>query len=162
MASQMTHRTTDNGNGTLTPEFFTRDYAPPRTWHSLAAQVCAALSALAGLWVAISPWFLTLQSPAVAGNARVDDLVVGLAVAAIGALGVSGYRGFFGLQTASLLLGCWVIVSPFILTAKYAITGSMYWSNSWAGAVIVVLAAASLAALRPAAELGSRTMVNRR
>jgi hypothetical protein len=38
----------------------------------------------------------------------------------------------------------WLIISPFILDARIVITASMYWSNIWAGAVVI---AASLAVL---------------
>jgi hypothetical protein len=105
------------------------------------------LAMLAGIWVAISPWFLVLQIPA-AGNAAALDLIVGLAVAALGLFAICGARGFMGLQAASFLLGIWLIIAPFILTARLGITASMYWSNVWAGGVIAVLSLASLATLR--------------
>ena len=69
------------------------------------AQVAAVLGALAGVWIAISPWFLTL------GRGTATDLIVGLVVAALGAFGIAGRRGFLGLQVGSLLLGIWSAVS---------------------------------------------------
>jgi hypothetical protein len=48
------------------------------------------------------------------------------------------------------LLGIWLIISPFILSAKFSIQAPMYWSNIWAGALITLLALAALAGLRPA------------
>ena len=117
---------------------------------ALTAQLGAMAVMLAGLWVAISPWFLTLQTPA-APNATVNDLIVGLAVVVIGMLTLAGTRSVMGLETASLLAGIWMIISPFILDAKFAITGSMYWSNIWSGAVVIVLALAVLLAARPRA-----------
>lgn len=112
-----------------------------------AVQFAAAVITLGGLWVAISPWFLALQMPP-GGNARANDLIVGLAVAAIGMLAISRLRGMAGLSTASLAAGIWLIISPFILTARFSITASMYWSNIWAGAVIIVASLAVLAAVR--------------
>jgi SPW repeat len=50
------------------------------------------------------------------------------------------------LQAAILLAGLWLIISPFILDAKVSITASMYWSNVWSGAIVIVIVAA-LAAL---------------
>jgi hypothetical protein len=41
-------------------------------------------------------------------------------------------------------------ISPFILDAKFPITAPMYWSNVWAGGVIIVLAVGALALGRPA------------
>jgi hypothetical protein len=67
----------------------------------LAAQLPAALGMLAGLWVAISPWFVTPRAPR-SGNATADDLIIGLAVAAIGLLAITGIRSMAGLQAARL------------------------------------------------------------
>lgn len=54
---------------------------------------------LAGLWVAISPWFLTLQA-GVARNATTSDLITGLAVAILRLLALTAARGTAGLQAA--------------------------------------------------------------
>jgi hypothetical protein len=43
-----------------------------------------------------------------------------------------------------------VLISSFILDAKFPIAAPMYWSNSFSGGVLVVLAAAGLATLRRA------------
>ena len=150
MTSHMTQRTAANGAPMAAPRLFSTEYQAPATLRSLAAQVTAMLAMLAGLWVAISPWFLVLQVPS-AANAAVVDLIVGLAVAALGLFAICGARGFMGLQAASCLLGIWLIIAPFILAAKLGITAPMYWSNIWAGGIIAVLSLASLATLRRAA-----------
>ncbi|HWN61419.1 MAG TPA: SPW repeat protein [Streptosporangiaceae bacterium] len=112
-----------------------------------AAQAATALGMLTGLWVAISPWFITLQYAG--GNAAAVNLISGLAVAAVGAFALAGPRGFAGLQSGSALLGVWLIIAGPILNHKHPIADSMYWSNSWAGGVLIALAAASLAAIAP-------------
>jgi SPW repeat len=127
------------------------DYALPATVGSLGAQVSAALTMLAGLWVAISPWFLTLQSTG--NNANLVNLISGLAVAGVGAFALASPRGFAGLQLSSALLGVWLIVAGPILSQKFPIADPMFWSNSFAGGILIVLAAAGLAAValpRPA------------
>jgi hypothetical protein len=149
MSTHMTQRTAANGAAMTVPATFSTEYRAPATGRSLAAQVTAMLALVAGLWVAISPWFLVLQVPA-AGNAKAVNLIVGLAVAALGLLAISGARGFMGLQIASALLGIWLIIAPFILAAKFNIAAPMYWSNIWAGGIITVLSLASLATLRRA------------
>ena len=126
-------------------------YPPPATWRGVGAQAAAALGMLTGLWVAISPWFISLQYAG--GNATAVNPVSGLAVAAVGAFALAGPRGFAGLQSGSALLGVWLIIAGPILNHKHPIADSMYWSNSWAGGVLTALAAASLAAValrRPA------------
>ena len=116
-----------------------------------AAQAAAALGMLTGLWVAISPWFITLQYAG--GNAAAVNLISGLAVAGVGVFALASPRGFPGLQFANVLLGVWLIIAGPVLSQKHAIADSMYWSNSVAGAVLIAVAAAGLAAVamrRPA------------
>lgn len=132
------------GNGHAT----VADYAPESTaavaLRGSAAQIAATLVMLTGLWVAISPWFLTLQVPP-AANATVNDLIIGLAVAVFAMLAAGRPRSMPGLPAASLLAGIWLIISPFVLAAQFSVTASMYWSNIWAGAVVIVASLAVLA-----------------
>lgn len=148
MTSHMTRPAAVNGAAATAPAAFSAEYVVP-TRRNLSAQVTAMLGMLTGLWVAISPWFLTLQAGG-GRNATANDLITGLAVTAFGLLAIAGMRGFPGLEVGSGLLGIWLIISPFILDAKYAIQAPMYWSNIWSGGVIAVLALASLAGLRRA------------
>src|SRR3984893_18183626 len=115
-----------------------------------ATQLAVTAGLLAGPWGAISPWFLTLQARG--GNATANDLIIGLAVAALAVLAVvkaGGGRGMIRLQAASAVVGVWLIISPFTLAAKVPITAAMYWSNAWSGAVIIVLALGALTLGRP-------------
>jgi hypothetical protein len=126
------------------------EYALP-TMRGMGAQVAAALGLLTGVWVALSPLFLTLQSSGT--NATTVNLISGLAVAGVGAFALASPRGFPGLQLGSALLGVWLILAGPILNQKHPIADPMYWSNSWAGGVLIALAAVGLAAValrRPA------------
>jgi hypothetical protein len=127
------------------------DYRLPGTWQVITAQTSAALGMLAGLWAALSPWFITLQHGG-GGNARVTDVIAGLAATAVGGLALASPRGYAGLQLGSLLLGAWLIISPVVLDRTYPIAHPMYWSNSWAGGVLAALALVGLTAAsrRPA------------
>jgi hypothetical protein len=127
------------------------EYALPATLAGLSAQVLGTLGLLTGVWVALSPWFITLQYAG--SNATIVNLLSGLAVAGVGAFALASPRGFSGLQFANVLLGVWLIIAGPILSQKHPIADPMYWSNSWAGALLIVLAAAGLAAVavrRPA------------
>lgn len=146
MTSHMAQRTAANGTAMPVTGVFPAEYQAPATRRGLAAQMVAMLTVLAGVWVAISPWFLVLQVPT-AGNATAANLIAGLIVAALGLFAICGARGFTGLQAANSLLGIWLILTPFILAAKFNIAAPMYWSNIWAGGVITVLSLASLAML---------------
>ena len=77
------------------------DYALPVTVQGLGAQVSVALAMLTGLWVAISPWFITLQYTG--SNATTVNLISGLAVAAVGVFALASPRGF----ACSLAAPCW-------------------------------------------------------
>src|SRR5215475_14425884 len=123
----------------------TADYAVPAGLRGIGAQAVGVLGLLTGLWVALSPWFITLQYQG--GNATAVDLISGLAV---GAVALASSRGFSGLQLGSLLLGIWLIIAPPILDHTHPIAHAMYWSNSFSGGVLIALAAAGLgfAALR--------------
>jgi hypothetical protein len=120
------------------------EYALPATMRDMGAQVAAVLGLLTGLWVAVSPWFLTLQSAGT--NANTVNLISGLAVAGIGAFALASPRGFPGLQLGNALLGVWLIIAGPILSQKFPISDSMFWSNSLAGGLLIVLAATGLAA----------------
>ena len=124
------------------------EYLLPAAARGMAAQAAASLGILTGLWVALSPFFLVLQHGG--GNANIADLIAGVAVAGAGVVAVASRQGFGGLQFGSLILGVWVIISSFILDAKFTIATPMFWSNTVAGVVLVILAAAGLGALRRA------------
>jgi len=126
----------------------TADYAVPASLSGIGAQAVGGLGLLTGVWVALSPWFITLQYQG--GNATAVDLICGLAAAAAGAFALASPRGFSGLQLGSLLPGIWLIISPPILDHKHPIAHATYWSNSFSGGVLIALAAAGLgfAALR--------------
>jgi hypothetical protein len=125
------------------------EYLLPATRRAVGAQAAAAFGLLTGLWVALSPLFLTLQHGG-GINAAAADVIAGLVVAGIGTFALVSRRGFPGLQFTSLVLGVWVLISSFILDAKFSIAAPMYWSNTWSGVVLVILALAGLATLRPA------------
>ena len=151
MTTGISNRTISDGTaaGVARSDTHTREYAAPPTGRSAAAQVAAALSTLAGVWVAISPWFLTLGRRETA-----NDLIVGLVVAAFGMFGLAGVRGFTGLMAGSALAGIWLIISPFILAATFAVRAPMYWSNGFGGLAVLVFALAGLASLRRHATAG--------
>src|SRR5260370_10903311 len=81
------------------------EYLLPATMRGIAVQAVAALGVLTGLWIALSPSFLTLQHGG--GNAAVANLIAALAVAAAGAASLAAPRGFAALQFASTMLREW-------------------------------------------------------
>ena len=92
MNTPLTHRPDVNGASAEIPVSPSAagavdGYPLPATWLGVGAQAAAALAMLTGLWVAISPWFITLQYTG--GNATAVNLISGLAVVAIGAFALA-------------------------------------------------------------------------
>jgi hypothetical protein len=138
-------------DGGQAPASAQAEYGLPMTEGAVTAQMAAVLGVLTGLWVAVSPWFITLQQGGT--NANIVNLVSGLAVAGVGALALASPRAFASLQVGSALLGVWLIIAGPILSQKFTIADPMFWSNSIAGGVLIALAAAGVGALalrRPA------------
>ncbi|HUA41889.1 MAG TPA: SPW repeat protein [Streptosporangiaceae bacterium] len=145
MSTPLIRRPESNGASVQAAPVMTAEpaeYALPSV-RTMGAQASAVLGLLTGLWVALSPWFITLQQSGT--NANTVNLISGLAVAAVGAFALVSPRGFAGLQIGSALLGVWLIIAGPILSQKNPITDAMYWSNSWAGGVLIALAAIGLA-----------------
>ena len=114
MSSHMTEPVTSNGAATRqVMAVISDDYLAPASSRSVLAQVTGVLGMLAGLWVAISPWFLVLQHGG--NNAAASNLIVGVAIVALGLFAVSGSRGFLGLEVGSLIAGVWLIISPWVV-----------------------------------------------
>jgi hypothetical protein len=119
------------------------------TGRGITAQAAATFAILTGLWVAVSPVFVMLQHGG--SNANTANLIAGLAVAVLGATALVGRRAFGSLQAGILVLGVWVLISSFILDAKFPIAAPMFWSNSFSGGLLVALALGALATVRSAA-----------
>lgn len=95
--------------------------------------------ALAGVWAAISPWVLgfTATHPAL----TINNLVVGLVVAALG-LGVTGTaERSGGLSWIAIPLGVWLIVSMWLGALAFPTVG-VIWNNVITGAVTALFGAA--------------------
>jgi hypothetical protein len=154
MSTPLIRRPESNGASTqavMTATPGPAEYALPATARDIGAQASAVLALLTGVWVALSPWFLTLQNNGT--NANTVNLISGLAVAGLGAFALVSPRGFAGLQVGNVLLGAWLIIAGPILSQKFSIADPMFWSNSLAGGVLIAVAAVGLAAVamrRPA------------
>ena len=136
------HSEYDGGQATASAK---TEYGLPVTEGAITAQMAAVFGVLTGLWVAVSPWFITLQQGGT--NANTVNLVSGLAVAGVGALALASPRAFASLQVGSALLGVWLIIAGPILSQKFTIADPMFWSNSIAGGVLIALAVVGLGSL---------------
>ena len=121
------------------------EYVLPATGRGMSAQLSAVFGLLIGVWVALSPWFITLQNGGT--NANTVNLISGLAVAGVSVSALASPRAFASLQAGGALLGVWLIIAGPILSQKHSIADPMFWSNSWAGGALIALAAIAVASV---------------
>lgn len=100
------------------------------------AVLSEGLLVLAGAYTAISPWVIGFAAtqPAL----TVNNLILGLVVAAIG-LGITGTperRG--GISWTAAPIGAWLIAAEWVLH-RGMLTAGVFWSNIAVGAVTIVL-----------------------
>lgn len=92
------------------------------------------LSMVSGLWLIGSPVVLDFAAwPAVMGNA----LIVGLIVVALAWMRAAHPRRYVVLSWLNLLLGLWLMVSPFILAS--ALRAAPTWNALVLGGIIAAL-----------------------
>jgi hypothetical protein len=85
---------------------------------------------LLGIWVVISPFVLAIHSPKTAWS----NVATGAAVAILAILRSSMHRA--GWSWLNLILGTWLVVSPFVLLAG----GAAMWNNVVLGIIIAASA----------------------
>jgi SPW repeat len=106
-------------------------------------EMIEGLVMLTGLYTAISPWVVHFHGtrPSLA----VGNLVLGLAIAAIGLeLAMLTDRGA-GMSLMLVPIGVWLIISPWVATAGHSAPAGVIWNNVVVGAIACVLGVATAA-----------------
>jgi hypothetical protein len=111
------------------------DMSPPR--------LLTIIFFLSGGWLMASPYVLDF---AWEPSAWWNSLVIGAALIVVAIIRFAAPRRFHGLQWTALILGAWMIASPFV--AEYADVTAAFWNSLLIGAIVVF--AATLAAAQPA------------
>lgn len=99
------------------------------------AQTMDGLTLLAGLYLAISPWVIGFSGKT---PLKVNDLIIGLAVALLAVGFASAYGRTHGVTFVVPVLGVWTIVAPWVIAGDMA-TMSTIISNVIVGACCVLL-----------------------
>lgn len=109
-------------------------------------EMMEGLVMLTGLYLAISPWILHFHG---AGRGMtVHNLVLGLAMAAIG-LGLAMFaERSRSLSWMLIPIGIWLIISPWVVPAAHHSPKGIIWNNVVIGAVSCLLGAAAGAFMR--------------
>ena len=97
----------------------------------------SGLNLIAGVWLIVSPFVLTL---AAFPDARWNNVAAGVAIAVLAAVRM-GASNHFGLSWVNTALGAWVLVSPWIL--GFATSATLRWNNVITGAVVALVALSS-------------------
>ena len=111
-------------------------------------EMMEGLVMLTGLYTAISPWVVHFHSTN--RSLAVNNLVLGLAIAAIG-LGLAMVpERALGLSWMLVPVGIWLIISPWVVSVGHGAPAGVIWNNVVIGAVTCVLGAitAAMAAMR--------------
>jgi uncharacterized membrane protein (Fun14 family) len=91
---------------------------------------------LAGLYLAISPWVVHVNT--VSTSLTVTNLVLGLGLAVLG-FGLAYAPERFGrLVWTCIPIGVFAIGAPWITTVGHTATHTMIWNNSFTGAVVTL------------------------
>src|SRR5438045_2291099 len=85
-----------------------------------ASRPASVLNVLAGIWLIISPWVLGFNDMAMSA-ALWSTLLSGMAVLVLAGIRLAT-TGTEGLSWLNLLVGVWLIVSPFVLAFSAAQT----------------------------------------
>jgi hypothetical protein len=106
-------------------------------------EMMEGLVILTGLYTAISPWVIHFHSRNT--SLTVNNLVLGLALAAIGlALAMFPERSL-GLGWMLVPVGIWLIISPWVVSVGHGAPVGVVCNNVVVGAIAIVLGAASAA-----------------
>ncbi|MEU9504404.1 SPW repeat protein [Streptomyces sp. NPDC048196] len=92
---------------------------------------------LTGTYATISPWVVhfRLTNPSLA----VNNLILGITLSVIGlGLALAAER-LYRLSWTCAVIGVWLIISPWVVTAGHSPTAGIIWNNVWIGAVACVL-----------------------
>lgn len=102
------------------------------------AQLSSGLNVIVGLWLVISPFALDYVG---VGDAARNAAIVGLLVAVMAAVRAMSVFRQVWLSWANVVLGVWLIVSPWILGHDQVTAAT--WNHVITGLVIAVLAGIS-------------------
>ncbi len=113
----------------------------------IAASAPSALVLLAGVWLIVSRFVFSYPAAGSAPGGVLNGVVIGVIVALTAMFRLSNPDSSPMLSAASLVLGGWMIASPWVFGYNHLGAGSRpFWSDLITGAAIVLAALASWSA----------------
>lgn len=115
---------------------------------------------LTGVYTAISPWIVHFQ----ARNSimTVNNLVLGLVLAALGLGMALRPLQMLRLGWAVTAIGVWLIISPWVASLGHSAIKPLIWNNAFVGGVAVVLGMATMRMISAGGERAARSSVGTR
>ena len=104
----------------------------------------SGINVVLGLWTIISPFVLAFGQYAVP---MWNNVATGGAIVLCALFRVSSHQRQTGWSWINVILGAWLIISPFVL--GFATMATPLWNNIIIGALTVIVAASSMAAANP-------------
>ena len=95
----------------------------------------SVINVLIGIWLIISPFVVMAFSQF--GNMRANNVIIGIMIGLVALFRASG-SAKAEWSWANVILGIWLIISPFVLGA--ASSATVVWHNVIAGIVVALLA----------------------
>ncbi|MEV4457753.1 SPW repeat protein [Microbispora sp. NPDC049633] len=112
-----------------------------RAGSTVPAQIMDGVTLLAGLYLAISPWVVGFAG---FGGLAINNLIVGLTVAALALSCASAFGRTYGVSWVLPVLGVWTIIAPWVIRGQPATTATI-WDNVVTGAIIFLFGLGALA-----------------
>ena len=115
------------------------------TYRKEQIMTASGLDILAGIWLLISPFVLRFSSH----YAVTNDVILGIAIAILAAIRFSGAFTQSWVSWVNVLLGVWVLISPWVLRFSTFHTATV--NNVVMGIIVIILAGWSALATDTAA-----------
>ena len=104
-----------------------------------SARAMSGINMAIGVWLILAPFILSYAS----GLAAIrNDIVVGAVVLVFSLIGLGATRNA-GLRWVNILLGIWLLFSPFMF--GYAAYAAPFWNDIIFGALVIIFAAIGVA-----------------
>ncbi|WP_043263105.1 SPW repeat protein [Streptomyces sp. CT34] len=132
--SDLSHHTTDITSHPDVAEMRER-YA--RLVSGRQAAALDGIVLLTGMYAAISPWVVHFH--ATSPELTVNNLVIGLVLAVIGLGLIRAPERMYQLTWTCAVIGVWLVISPWVVTAGHSASAGLIWNNVWIGAVTLAL-----------------------
>ncbi|MGA5351706.1 SPW repeat protein [Streptomyces thermodiastaticus] len=99
------------------------------------------LTALTGLYAAISPWVVHFSGQS---NITVNNLIIGVTIGLLGLGMALAPQRMMRLGWLLVPLGIWLIISPWVVTVTHSARAGIIWNNVVLGLIVTAMGLAAM------------------